>query len=246
MPMTPEALYIQLGQIITEMPDLRNHGWNNPVGQQWLGRAAVLVEAAGDMADAINFKSTAQGLSSNAYVPGHDAAVQRMTAILYQALARAEMRAPAASRNGFIPTGEPFTALSAVARAFGDASQSILIIDPYADTNLLDEYVVQAREGVLIRILADAQGVKPGLRPAMQRWVTQFSTTRPLEVHLAPARTLHDRLIIVDGTTAWSIGQSFNALATRSPTALVKFDMETTALKIAAYEQLWSASPALT
>jgi len=246
MPMTPEALYVQLGQIITEMPDLRNHGWNSPTGQQWLGRASALVEAAGDMADAINFKTTAQGLSSNAYVPGHDSAVQRMTAILYQALARAEMRAPATSRNGFIPTGEPYTALSAVARAFGDASQSIFIIDPYADVNLLDEYVLQAREGISIQILADAQGVKPGLAPAMQRWVTQFSTNRPLEIRLAPARTLHDRLIIVDGVTVWSIGQSFNALAVRSPTALVRVDQETAALKVAAYDQVWFAAPALT
>ena len=99
MPITPEALYIQLGQSITEMPDLRNHGWKNPEGQRWLGRATVLVEAAGDMVDTFNFKTTAQSLSSNPYIPGHDAAVQRMTAILYRALARAEMEAPAASRN---------------------------------------------------------------------------------------------------------------------------------------------------
>ncbi|MBD8575389.1 MULTISPECIES: phosphatidylserine/phosphatidylglycerophosphate/cardiolipin synthase family protein [Pseudomonas] len=246
MPITPEALYIQLGQFITEMPDLRNHGWNNPEGQRWLGRATVLVEAAGDLVDALNFKTTAQNLSSNPYIPGHDAAVQRMTAILYRALARAEMEAPAALRNSFIPTGEPYTALSAVGRALGDASQSIFIIDPYADANLLDEYVLQAREGVSIRILADTKGVKPGLLPAMQRWIAQFSAARPLEVRLAPARTLHDRLIILDNATAWSIGQSFNALAARSPTAIVRFDQETAAMKVAAYDQLWATSPALT
>jgi hypothetical protein len=72
MPITPEALYIQLGQFIAETPDLRNHGWNNPEGQRWLGRATVLVEAAGDMVDALNFKTTAQNLSSNPYIPGHD------------------------------------------------------------------------------------------------------------------------------------------------------------------------------
>ncbi|QWA30522.1 hypothetical protein [Pseudomonas sp. RC3H12] len=245
MPLTAEALYIQLGQIITDMPDLRNHGWDTPQGQQWLGRATVLVEAAGDLTDALNFRTTVQNLSTNPLVPGHPAAVQRMTAILYQALARAELQAPAAARNGFIPTGEPFTALSAVARAFGEANQSIFIIDPYADAGLLDDYVLQAREGISIRVLADAQSVKAGLAPAMRRWNAQYADARPLEIRLAPQRSLHDRLIIVDGATAWSIGQSFNALATRSPTALVKIDNETAGMKIAAYDGLWNDATVL-
>lgn len=245
MPLTPEALYIQLGQIITDMPDLKNHGWNTPEGQQWLGRATVLVEAAGDLTDALNFRVTVQGLSANPLVPGHPASVQRITAILYQALARAEMLAPGASRNGFIPTGEPFTALSAVARVFGDATQSIFIIDPYADAGLLDDYVLQAREGLTIHVLADTQSVKAGLAPAMRRWNAQYAETRPLEIRLAPARSLHDRLIIIDGSTAWSIGQSFNALATRSPTALVKIDNETAGMKIAAYSGLWNDAAVL-
>lgn len=242
MPLTPEALYLQLGQIITTMPDLRNHGWNNPEGQRWLGRACVLIEEAGNTVDAISFRTTAQSLSSNEYLPGHEASVQRMTAILYQALARAEMNAPTSAQNGFIPTGEPFTALSAVARVFAQANESIFIVDPYADASLLEQYALQAREGLSIRILTDSHSVKPGLVPAKQQWVAQFGATRPLEIRLAPARTLHDRLIILDDTSAWNIGQSFNALAARSPTALVRSDNETAALKIAAYAQHWEGS----
>jgi len=50
---------------------------------------------------------------------------------------------------------------------------------------------------------------------------------------------LHDRLIVVDGKIVWTLTQSLNAFAARSPASLVRVDPETAALKVAAYEQLW-------
>lgn len=244
MPLSGEALYAQLGQLIVDMPDLRNHGWNTQAGQRWLGRAIALVGETGNIVDATTFKVTAQGLSTNPYQPGHDTAVQRMTSILYHALAVAELRAPAAAQNGFIPVGEPFTALTAVAGVMAEATDSILLVDPYADGNLLTEYAVQAAEQITIRVLTDSHSCKPGLAPATQAWVEQYGERRPLEVRLAQARSLHDRLIIVDGRAVWNLGQSFNALGTRSPTALVRVNEETAQLKVQAYDQFWtSATP---
>jgi hypothetical protein len=74
------------------------------------------------------------------------------------------------------------------------------------------------------------------LKPAAEHWRQQFGALRPLEVRLAPAKALHDRLIQVDGSTVWVLGQSFNGLATRAHTSLVRMDdPESAALKIAAY-----------
>jgi hypothetical protein len=57
----------------------------------------------------------------------------------------------------------------------------------------------------------------------------------------------HDESInchIIDKSVAFDLGQSFNALAERSPTSLIRSDPETASLKIAAYEDLWqSAQP---
>jgi hypothetical protein len=70
-------------------------------------------------------------------------------------------------------------------------------------------------------VLADTAEHKKTLGPAAQRWAQQFAKTRPpLEIRLAPAKTLHDRLII--------------KLAERAPTSLVRADPETGALKISA------------
>jgi hypothetical protein len=73
-------------------------------------------------------------------------------------------------------------------------------------------------------------------RPAKQQF--QF---QPLEVRFAPARTLHDRAFLVDGERAWTVTQSLKDLAKRSPAEIVRAD-DTAALKIAAYEQIWSSA----
>lgn len=244
MPLSSEALYMQIGQLIVDMPDFRNHGWNTPAGQRWLGLAIALLEETGNTVDAVAFKVTAQSLSTNLFHPGNDLAIQRMTNILYHALAAAELRAPAAAQNGFIPVGEPFTALSAVAGVIADTTESILLVDPYADGTLLTKYAVQAAEQITIQVLTDSHSYKAGLAPAMRAWAEQYGDRRPLDIRLAYARSLHDRLIIVDKRAVWSLGQSFNALGTRSPTALVRINEETAQLKIQAYDQLWtSATP---
>lgn len=242
MSISDEALYAQLGQLITDMPDLRNHGWNTPAGQRWLGRATAMLEKSGNAIDAMMFKMTAQGLSSNPYELGHDRAVQKMTAILYHALAVAELHAPATAQNGFIPVGEPFTALAAVAGVMALAKQSVFLVDPYADRNLLTDFAVQAAEKIQIRVLTDSYFRKPGLVPATVAWIAQHDEGRPLEVRMTPAKNLHDRLIIVDERIVWTVGQSFNGLGTRSPTALVRVNEETAQLKVEAYDQMWEAA----
>lgn len=240
MPLSGEGLYTQIGQLLVDMPDLLNHEWNTPAGRMWLGRASALLEASGAGADAITFKMAVQSLSSNVFQPGHESTVQRMTAILYHALAVAELNAPVAAQNGFIPVGEPYTALAAVARVFNEATTTVLVIDPYADANLLTEFAVQASEGIMINVLADRSHVKPGLAPAKQAWTAQYGARRPLDIRLTPAGRLHDRLIIVDGRKVWNIGQSLNGLGRRSPTALTHVNEETARLKIQAYDQLWA------
>jgi len=58
-----------------------------------------------------------------------------------------------------------------------------------------------------------SQAAKPSLKPAAERWIAQWQAKRPLEVRQAPAKSLHDRLIITDGATAWVVWQSFKDLA---------------------------------
>ena len=112
------------------------------------------------------------------------------------------------------------------------------------DEKTLIEFVPSANEGVAMRLLSDAAGVKASLKPAAIKWQEQYGAKRPLDLRLAPSKALHDRLIIVDSTVAYTLTQSLNAFATRAPASVVRVDPETSGLKVAAYTEIWkNASP---
>jgi hypothetical protein len=89
--LTPEALYLQLGSLVAQMPDLAN-GPITPEMNQWLGRAAALIEEAGDQASATRLQNCAQFLDSI----NRALNAQAIAAIVHHALAKAELKAPAA------------------------------------------------------------------------------------------------------------------------------------------------------
>jgi hypothetical protein len=150
-----------------------------------------------------------------------------------------------AVQGAFIAAGQSFDAFAAVGKVLSTAKSDVLMIDPYADATVLWDYAVAAPEQVSVRVLADAAHPQPSLKPAAERWMKQFGPTRPLSVRLAAARTLHDRAILVDRTTAWTLGQSFKDLVARAHTTLSRLDREQGALKIAAYEDMWAAATPL-
>lgn len=239
MPMEPNRLYHELGYLIAEMPDMNTDQWRTPEGQRWLGRATALIEQGGNILDQATFKVAIENLHSMHAYHNH---VQQIMAVLYRTLARAELQASPSSRGAFIPVGEAFSAFTALSKILTEAQRTVLFVDPYADSNLLTDFAVLIPEGVTALILADSSVNKPALAPAVRRWEQQYGSTRPLEVRLAPAHSLHDRLIIIDEQTSWSIGQSFNALAARAPTSILRADSETAQLKIQAHSLIWQGA----
>jgi hypothetical protein len=131
---------------------------------------------------------------------------------------------------------------AAIRKVLGAAISGVLIIDPYLDETALTDVAPLAREGVSIRLLADALTRKSTPIPASKRWATQYGTARPLAVRLTPARTLHDRIIITDSSGVWVISQSLNTFAARSPATIVKVDQEIAALKVSTYDAIWHNS----
>jgi hypothetical protein len=112
------------------------------------------------------------------------------------------------------------------------------------DAKTVTDFAVLAPETASVRLLTDAEGHKATLAPAAQSWMTQYGSSRPLEARLASSRTLHDRLIIADHKDVFTLTQSLNAFAARSPASIVCVDPETAALKVAAYDLIWqSAGP---
>jgi hypothetical protein len=109
------------------------------------------------------------------------------------------------------------------------------------DETALTEFGRTVPIGVMLRLLTDGARRNSALGPAAVRWVAQYRAERPLQVRLAPPKTLHDRAIFIDKTTAWTLTQSLKDFAKRSPAEIVRGD-DIAALKIAAYERIWQSS----
>ena len=233
-----ENLYRQLGRLIESMPDLKASTTSiSAETSQWLGRAYALVQSVGDVIDTVNFKHNTTLLTRAA----KNTAAEEIYAILYRAFAVAELAAPAGVVGSFIPVGNSFDAFSAISKVLGTANKDVLIIDPYMDEITLTDFATSVPENINLRLLADQQDHKPSLTSAAKRWIDQYQVTRPLSLRLALPRLLHDRAILIDGTTAYTLTQSLNAFAKRSPAEIIRAD-DTSQLKIAAYEQIWSQS----
>jgi hypothetical protein len=238
--MSPEDLYRRLGRLIEECPSFSGIAELSVEQMVWIGRAEALMAQANDPLAQAEF-GAAKG--SLAYPTMRSAGHQTLMMSLYGVMAKAELASPAAAQGAFIPVGNAFDAYAAVAKIFGVATSDILIIDPYMDDTSLLDFAGAVPDDVSLRLLSDTGTVKASLAPAATRWKSQYPQ-RKLEVRLAPARTLHDRAILVDRKEAWTVTQSLKDLAKRSPAELVRAN-DIAALKIAAYELIWTTAGVL-
>jgi hypothetical protein len=237
-PLTVEAVYLRLGSLIADTPDLKADP--TPETHRWVAQVLALIEA-GDLVDTVGIVSL-KVASQNLQGVLREVNASTILAVAHQALAKAELHAPAELQGAFIAAGHSFDAFAAVGKALGMATADVFIIDPYADAKVLTDYAVLAPDNVSVRVLAEAM-LSKSLKPAAQRWAQQMK--QPLEVRLGAPRSLHDRLILIDGKTAFVLGQSFKDLAARTHTSLVRMPPDAGRLKIDAYELMWSSATPL-
>ena len=230
------AVYAQLGELTRTVPDFSNPP-DAPETLNWLGTVAVLVERVLGLADTIELKNNIGLLYNSQYRKNYS---YKILAILYRALASAEAKMPIEMQGAFIPAGSPYDALVAVGKIIKIATSEVFFVDPYADHLLLQDFAILAAPNIKVRILTGEFKSKPSFKPAVERWCKQYIDERSLEVRFSPDKFLHDRVIIIDNSKTYVLTQSFGAIASRSPASITRSDPETSVLKIAYYQDLWS------
>lgn len=231
-----ESFYRRLGRLIEIAPPTPQTSALSPEFMKWIGQVSAAIGETGDILLQAEVGAAISGLQ----YPNRADYVQKIMIGLYKALAIAELNAPQSAQGAFIPVGNAFDAYSALSKILGSAKKSLLIVDPYMDETVITEFASSATEGISFRLLTDEATAKPNLVPAATKWNQQYST-RQLNVGIANPRTLHDRAIFIDGTQAWTVTQSLKDLAKRSPAEIIRGD-DTAALKISAYEAIWSTA----
>ena len=237
--MEPEALYAAFAQLIAEAPDLDVHGEPfrlAPEHYRWIGRLTALLESMGQQADAFAVQQAVPGLGTSL----HRRSVSTIMSKLHAGFARAEVRAPLALQGGFIPAGDRFGGLAAVAQLLREATRSVFIVDPYLDESLLTDFAVMMQPKRELRVLGDSSGIRPGLLPALTRWREQYPD-RPVSIRKAPERSLHDRAIFIDEAVAYTVGQSLKDLAARAHCLIQRVDPERMREKLQAYSSMFDA-----
>ena len=236
-------LYHQLGRLLETPPDLSTYqACAQPAALRWLGRGHALINAVNVATgnEAFVFSTAVDRMLTATWENG----VQHVFQILYRALGHCELHLPAGSAGAFVPVGNSFDAFAALSKIFAAATIDVMIVDPYMDQAVLVEFGPAVPEGVPLRLLADANNHKATLQPAAQKWITQYGTSRPLSVRLAPVKSLHDIAIFIDQKEAWTITQSLKDFAKRAPAEIVRVDYMAT-LKLDAYEALWEVASVL-
>lgn len=239
MLVTPESRYFQLGGLLAEMPDLGSSPIT-PEIKQWTRRAVELIEQTGALADSIQLAVAIENLHGALRARN----AQIIIAILHRALAAAELDAPPESRGAFLVADNAFDAFAAVRKVLRMAKADVLLVDPNADAKALTDCAVLAPDNVIVRLLADEADHGMSLGSASRHWVLQFGR-RPLSVRLAAAGTVRDTLIVIDRATVWALGWSFNKLAKRAHTSLVRIPPEAAARMIATYAAIWETAEPL-
>lgn len=243
--LSPHVLYHQLGRLLADPPDLLgfDEQWNlPPTTTQWLAQATALVKAAGDLSLTVRIDHAVKQLVGTYQTENH---ARDIVLVLNQVLATLELQLPASAQGAFVTPGASLDAYAALSKIIGGASRSVLIVDPYMDVTAVTEIAELAPDGVKVQLLADAGAVKPTLKPAADKWVQQYGAVRPLEVRLAAARSLHDRLIITDASVAWILTQSLKDFAKRSPATIQRADLDLAVMKTEAFEAIWNAAAPL-
>jgi hypothetical protein len=231
----PEEAYRLFGRLLENVPDFSGYGTLSVEQLKWLGRVEALVKEVGDTSAYVKIGIAVKNMLG----PQRADAFKQIMLTLYGEMAAAELRAPQSAQGAFVPVASAFDAFAAISKLFQSAKSDVLLVDPYLDETVLTEFGTVVSSGIAFRLLSDSSTVKPSLAPAANKWATQYGASRPLSVRPSPPKTLHDRAIFIDQTTAWTLTQSLKDFARRSPAEVVRAD-DTAALKIAAYEQIWA------
>lgn len=238
MSINSESLYRQLGRLLEAVPEFPSNGPLSNEQHQWLARAYALVYLVKEIEDKSTLKNAMDDMMK---VWARPTAIETIKINLFRALAALESQVSPRAKGAFIPVGSAFDAFTTISKLFQDAKKDVFVVDPYMDETVLTEFGGATPSGVTLRLLADSANSKATLKPAAVNWVAQYGKARPLAVRFAPARSLHDRAVFVDGVTAWTLTQSFKDFAKRSPAEIVRVD-DIASLKITAYGAIWTNS----
>ena len=233
--MSPHILLTQTKALLARAPSFSTYTPASVEHQSWLGQAYALV-ARWQPSEALSFKMACDFLGG--FESTRNGNVAKILGTLHRAVADLELTLPVDSRQAFGPGAlyEFFKALNALVAS---AQRSLYIVDAYMDDSIFDTYLSSLPRSVTVRLLV--RDFAANVKLAAEKYVAQYGTA----LEAKKSKSLHDRVIFVDGSECWVLGQSIKDATASKPTYLAPLSPDVASLKLADYENIWSAATAI-
>jgi hypothetical protein len=221
------AILAELRAMADNPPDLATY--KNRGTSQWLAKAHALIKLY-DTYAAIEFKTAWDWLGGLA-TGSHNA--EKILSTMYRVVAELEIEVGSVTGKAFGP-GAVYDFQKNLRDLIGSATRELLIVDPWFDEAVFDEYLSTLPAGVSVRLFA--LKASPSMKSTVAKYVQQHGA----RVELRSSSAVHDRLFFIDRQTCWASGQSIKDAAKHKPTYLVPLPADVAQLKLALYEAEWA------
>jgi hypothetical protein len=232
--MDPHVLLAQLHSLLARAPDFGSVKGVPMEHIAWLAQAHALVSRWNKL-EAISFKTSSDFLMGGL---NREMNIAQVFGTLHRAVADLELKAPDTKAQAFGP-GAVYDFFKALGDLLSSAKASLLVVDPYMDAQIFDQYLSRTPAGIASRLLIGK--ASPDLKAAAERFRGQHLAN--LEVRTS--NELHDRLVFIDGDVCWVLGQSIKDAAVKKATYLAPLSPDVSYAKLALYEDVWKRANAI-
>lgn len=223
------ALLAELRSLAADVPDFTSYSPSSRLHLEWLGKAYALI-SRWNKNESISFKTAADFLAMDLT---REMNVGRLLGTLHRAIADLEIQVPELPPQAFGP-GAVYDFHKALLDLLASATSELLIVDPYLDEQIFDAYISTVPPQIVVRLLTSKYPAS--LSPAVKKFISQ----KNMVVEVRSTREIHDRVIFIDGRSCWVLGQSIKDAAKTKPTYLAPLATDTSQLKKAEYQRIWT------
>jgi hypothetical protein len=229
--MEPRILVSRIKALLANAPSFATYTPTSHEHQAWLAQAHALV-ARWKPIEAISVKSSSDFLANSLL---RDSNLAQVYGALHRAIADLELSLPAEAGQAFGP-GAIYDFFKALNSLVASASSCLMIADPFVDAEIFDAYLSSVPAGVRIRILTKKAPAN------LKQAIDKFSVQRGTAIEARLSRDFHDRIVFVDGSDCWVLGQSIKHAAKSMPTYLAPLSPDVASDKFGFYESIWGGA----
>lgn len=229
--MEPEVLLAQLRALFERAPDFEKYSPTSRDHLVWLGQAHALI-SRWDRLEASSFRTTSDFLALELVRPSN---VAKIFGVIQRAIADLELIVPDNTQTIF-GAGDVYDVFRTLNEIISSAEKSIFIVDPYLDSSVFSHYITSRKQEVTVRLLISNNSDE--IKPAAEKYLSQYGNV----VEVRKTKSVHDRVIFIDGYVCWVIGQSLKDAAKAKPTYIAPLSPDVVPAKLADYERIWSGA----